>query len=114
MYHIFQPILSSVAIYIDNILLYSLDEQSHCQLVEQFTEIVKKHGIMLSQRKMNIAQIEIEFFGMHLNKGTYYPGPHIAQELLNFPQENFTTKQVQQFLWIINYLRILFQTLQSC
>jgi len=43
---------------------------------------------------------------MHLNKGRYYPGPHIAQELLKFPEKRkFTIKQVQQFLEIINYLK---------
>jgi len=45
----------SAAVYIDDIMLYSPDKQSHCQLLEQFAEIVKKHVIMLSQRKMNIA-----------------------------------------------------------
>ena len=42
---------------------------------------------------------------MILEDGYYRPGPHIAQELLHFPNEHLTKKQIQQFLGIINYLR---------
>ena len=42
---------------------------------------------------------------MHFSKGTYQPQPHIAEELLNFPDEKFTVKQIQQFLGILNYIR---------
>ncbi|KAK9011411.1 hypothetical protein V6N11_044262 [Hibiscus sabdariffa] len=60
---------------------------------------------MLSERKMKINQREIEFLGMHLKEGSYHPGPHIAQELTKFPDENLSKKQVLQFLGIVNYLR---------
>jgi len=40
-----------------------------------------------------------------ISQGTYQPQPHIAQELLNFPDENLTLKQIQQFLGIVNYIR---------
>ncbi|KAK9044314.1 hypothetical protein V6N11_072625 [Hibiscus sabdariffa] len=60
---------------------------------------------MLSERKMKIAQKEIEFLGMNLKGGQYQPGPHIAQELLKFPKEDLAKKQVLQFLGIVNYLR---------
>jgi len=42
---------------------------------------------------------------MHFYRGTYQPQPHIAQELLNFPNEFLTVKQIQQFLGIVNYIR---------
>ncbi|KAK8535312.1 hypothetical protein V6N12_056834 [Hibiscus sabdariffa] len=54
---------------------------------------------------MKINQQEIEFLGMHLKEGTYHPGPHIAQELVKFPDENLSKRQVLQFLGIVNYLR---------
>ncbi|KAL0358086.1 UNVERIFIED_CONTAM: polyprotein [Sesamum calycinum] len=37
--------------------------------------------------------------------GRYQPGPHITQELLKFPEENLTTKEIQQFLGIVNYIK---------
>jgi len=42
---------------------------------------------------------------MHFSQGTYQPQPHIAQELLNFPDENLIVKQIQQFLGIVIYIR---------
>ncbi|KAK8501657.1 hypothetical protein V6N12_002395 [Hibiscus sabdariffa] len=91
-------------IYIDDILLYSPNEEAHTTLLGEFQQLVLKNGIMLSKRKMKIAQKEIEFLGMNLKDGQYQPGPHIAQELLKFPDEDLSKKQILQFLGIVNYL----------
>ena len=42
---------------------------------------------------------------MIIKDGHYQPGKHIAQELLHFPDQQITKKQIQQFLGIINYIR---------
>ncbi|KAK4380908.1 polyprotein [Sesamum angolense] len=42
---------------------------------------------------------------MEFVDGRYQPGPHITQELLKFPEENLTTKEIQQFLGIVNYIK---------
>ena len=59
---------------------------------------------MLAEKKMTIATTEVDFHGMHLKDGQYIAQPHIFQELHNFPDENLTRKQVQQFLGNINYV----------
>ncbi|XP_019246498.1 PREDICTED: uncharacterized protein LOC109226154 [Nicotiana attenuata] len=56
---------------------------------------------------MVLAQKEIDFLGMHFVQGAYSPGPHICQELLKFPDTSLTTKQIQQFLRVVNYVRDL-------
>ncbi|KAH9769356.1 hypothetical protein KPL71_011966 [Citrus sinensis] len=63
------------------------------------------HGIMLSEKKSSIGKESIDFLGMVIKDGHYQPGPHIATELLKFPDTNFTKKQIQQFLGIVNYVR---------
>ena len=40
---------------------------------------------------------------MVITNGHYQPGPHIATELLKFPNTNLT--KIQQFLGIVNYVR---------
>lgn len=60
---------------------------------------------MLSEKKSNIGKESIDFLGMILKDGHYHPGPHIAAELLKFPDIDFTKKQIQQFLGIVNYVR---------
>ncbi|KAH9780724.1 hypothetical protein KPL71_008190 [Citrus sinensis] len=77
----------------------------HRQLLTQFYNIVHSHGIMLSAKKSTIATDNIEFLGMIIKDGHYQPGKHIAQELLHFPDQQFSKRQVQQFLGIINYIR---------
>ena len=60
---------------------------------------------MLSVKKSIIGQSSVEFLGMILKDGNFQPGPHIAQELLHFPDQDMSRKQIQQFLGIVNYLR---------
>ncbi|KAH9697867.1 hypothetical protein KPL71_023791 [Citrus sinensis] len=77
----------------------------HRQLLTQFYDIIQSHGIMLSAKKSTIAINNIEFLGMVIKDGHYQPGKHIAQELLHFPDQQLSKKQIQQFLGIINYIR---------
>ncbi|KAL4303399.1 hypothetical protein GQ457_10G020850 [Hibiscus cannabinus] len=105
MIRIFQPIMDQTLIYIDDILLFSQDEEAHLKLLQRFSQLLVQYGIMLSERKMKINQKEIEFLGMNLKEGKYQPGPHIAQELIKFPEKDLSKKQILQFLGIVNYLR---------
>ncbi|KAH9752144.1 transposon Tf2-2 polyprotein [Citrus sinensis] len=77
----------------------------HRQLLTQFYDIIQSHGIMLSAKKSTIATDNIEFLGMIIKDGHYQPGKHIAQELLHFPDQQLSKRQIQQFLGIINYIR---------
>ncbi|KAH9716892.1 hypothetical protein KPL71_021626 [Citrus sinensis] len=89
----------------NDLLLFSGSHDEHRQLLTQFYDIVQSHGIMLSAKKSTIATNNIEFLGMIIKDGHYQPGKHIAQELLHFPDQQLSKKQVQQFLGIINYIR---------
>ncbi|KAH9697996.1 hypothetical protein KPL71_023832 [Citrus sinensis] len=102
---IFSPILHHALVYIDDILLFSSDHESHQKLLLNFFHIVQAHGIMLSEKKSSIGKESIEFVGMVIKDGHFQPGPHIATELLKFSDTNLTKKQIQQFLGIVNYVR---------
>ncbi|KAH9671297.1 hypothetical protein KPL70_017319 [Citrus sinensis] len=101
----FSPILHHALVYIDDILLFSSDHESHQKLLLDFFHIMQAHGIMLSEKKSSISKESIDFLGMVIKDGHYQPGQHIAIELLKFPDTNFTKKQIQQFLGIVNYVR---------
>ncbi|XP_048229074.1 uncharacterized protein LOC125369846 [Ricinus communis] len=105
MIEIFGPILYSSLIYIDDILLFSETAEDHHQLLQQSLAIIQKYGIMLSEKKSTIGRREIEFLSMHFKNGQYTYGPHLTKELDNFPEENLSVKQIQQFLRILNYVR---------
>ncbi|KAH9668401.1 hypothetical protein KPL70_021402 [Citrus sinensis] len=102
---IFSPILHHALVYIDDILLFSSDHESHQKLLLDFCHIVQAHGIMLSEKKSSIGKESIDFLGMVIKDGQYQPGPHIAIELLKFPDTHLNRKQIQQFLGIVNYVR---------
>ncbi|GKA27100.1 putative reverse transcriptase domain, viral movement protein [Tanacetum coccineum] len=95
---IFEPILDNTLVYIDDNLLFSSDEQSHAELLSMFYSLVTKYGIMLSKKKMEIGVTTIQFLGMEISDGKYQPQPHVAQELLKFPNELSSKKMIQQFL----------------
>ncbi|KAK2638567.1 hypothetical protein Ddye_026362 [Dipteronia dyeriana] len=42
---------------------------------------------------------------MRIKDGSYAPVPHLARQLLVFPDSNLSQKQIQQFLGIVNYIR---------
>ena len=95
MIKIFEPILQYGLIYIDDILLFLKDHDSHKKLLCEFLSIVDKHGIMLSTKKSIIGQPSVEFLRMILKDGNFQPVPHIAQELLYFPDQDLSRKQIQ-------------------
>ncbi|KAL2543131.1 Uncharacterized protein Adt_04109 [Abeliophyllum distichum] len=101
---IYHLIVKSALVYVNDILLFSLDESSHSQLLSDFHELTKRHGVMLAQKKMVIGVPEINFLGMHIKDGQYSLQPHVGQELLKFSDTNLSKKEVQQFLGIVNYM----------
>ena len=101
---LFQPLLANALIYVDDILLFSKDIDSHEKLLAEFYNLVKSQGIMVLEKKMVIGQTSIEFLGMTISDGKYTLQPHIAISLKKFLNKLSTTKQIQQFLGIVNYM----------
>ena len=89
---LFQPLLTNALIYVDDILLFSKDANSHEKLLTEVYNLVKSQGIMLSEKKMDIGQTPIEFLGMIISDGKYTLQPHIASSLKEFPDKLSTAK----------------------
>ena len=68
---LFQPLLTNALFYVDDILLFSKDEESHSKLLTEFYNLVKSQGIMLSEKKMVIGQSSIDFLGVNISDGKY-------------------------------------------
>ena len=104
MVRLLQPLLSNALIHVDDILLFSKDEESHAKLLAEFYNLVKSQGIMLSEKKMVVGQSSIDFLGVNISDGKYILQPHIASSLGEFPNKLINAKQIQQFLGIVNYM----------
>ena len=92
---LFQPLLANALIYVDDILLFSKDADSHEKLLTEFYNLVKSQGIMLSEKKMVIGQSSIKFLGESILDGKYTLKPHIAASLDEFPNKLTSAKQIQ-------------------
>jgi trans-aconitate methyltransferase len=52
MIKVFESMLQFTLIYIDDVLLFLQDEESHVTLLKQLVDIVRHHGIMLTESKV--------------------------------------------------------------
>lgn len=50
---------------------------------------------MLLEKKIQLAQKQIDFHRMHFKDEQFEPNPQIDQNLLNFPDDNLSIKHIQ-------------------
>ena len=92
---VIQPLLTNALIYVDDILLFSKDEESHEKLLTEIYNLMKSQEIMLSEKKMVIGQSSIDFLGVNISDGKYILQPHIAISLGEFLDKLISAKQIQ-------------------
>ena len=56
-------------VFIDDIMISSKNLQEHLKHLQMFYDLVFKHVLVLSQRKMEIGKIEMEFLGFKIQRG---------------------------------------------
>ncbi|ATZ69486.1 ORF3 polyprotein [Cacao swollen shoot Ghana N virus] len=96
-----------IAVYIDDILVFSNNMADHIKHVQTMLRICQEHGLVLSQSKMKLAQEEMEFLGTTIGRGKMRLQPHIIKKLINYSDSELeTTKGLRSFLGILNYARI--------
>ncbi|GKB39104.1 Orf y [Tanacetum coccineum] len=97
---------SFIAVYIDDILVFSKNEKEHAKHLEKMLKICEDNGLVLSPTKMKIAVSTIDFLGAVIGEGTIKLQPHIIKKIVNFNEEELKTKKgLRSFLGILNYAR---------
>ncbi|CAL5429333.1 unnamed protein product [Camellia sinensis] len=95
-----------IAVYIDDILVFSPDERSHSKHIQTMLEICKTNGLILSPTKMKIGAVQIDFLGSTIGQGEIKLQPHIVTKVAQFPDETLTnTKGLRSWLGLLNYAR---------
>ncbi|KAJ4714060.1 ORFIII-like polyprotein [Melia azedarach] len=95
-----------IAVYIDDILVFSKNEEEHAGHVRKMLEIVKSNGLILSPTKMCLAQRSVEFLGAIITGGKLQLQPHIIKKVVQFDKPSLeTTKGLRGFLGLLNYAR---------
>nr|GEY53694.1 putative polyprotein [Tanacetum cinerariifolium] len=97
---------SFIAVYIDDILVFSKNEKEHAKHLEKMLKICKDNGLVLSPTKMKITVSTIDFLGVVIGEGMIKLQPRIIKKIVNFNEEELKTKNgLRSFLGILNYAR---------
>uniref|UniRef100_A0A251RXY7 Putative enzymatic polyprotein n=1 Tax=Helianthus annuus TaxID=4232 RepID=A0A251RXY7_HELAN len=109
---IFQRFMDSIflkydfcLVYIDDILVASQTVQEHEKHLQQVFEEIKKNGIVVSKRKMELFKRKISFLGLEIGNRKIELQSHISTKILDFPEKFENLKQIQAFLGLVNYAR---------
>ncbi|KAL9270925.1 Polyprotein P3-like protein [Drosera capensis] len=102
----FQHLQEFIAVYIDDILIFSANEQDHQKHLQQFVEVVEKEGLILSPTEMKIAVQTIDFLGVTIGERKIKLRPHIIKKISDVFEEQLKKKKgLRSWLGILNYAR---------
>ncbi|ACF60613.1 ORF3 [Cycad leaf necrosis virus] len=95
-----------IAVYIDDILVFSETEEDHVKHLHQMLHICEKEGLVLSPTKMKIGATSIDFLGATIGRSKIRLQPHIIKKITEAKEEELqTTKGLRAWLGILNYAR---------
>lgn len=90
--------------YVDDILLYSQDEESHKQVLKQVLQRLDKYGLAVNINKCEFAQSEIEFLGYTVTSEGISPTKEHIEVISNYKKpENI--QELRRFLGMLNFYR---------
>lgn len=95
-----------IAVYIDDILVFSKNEEEHAKHLAKMLQICEQHGLILSPTKMKIAVNEVEFLGAVIGRKKIKLQPHIIKKIISFDEKQLKEKKgLRSWLGILNYAR---------
>ena len=90
-------------VYIDDIAVYSMTWEEHCEHIGRVLEWLRGAGVMVNMKKCQWGQTHVEFLGHVIGSGKV--SPTLGKiEAVNFPIPK-TKKNVRQFLGLTGYYR---------
>ena len=106
---IFRDLLDEgVIAYLDDILIYSEDEESHIDLVRRVMERIRKAKLCVSIDKSVIHQREVVFLGYHISENGISMTSDKVEAVKSWPVPR-NVKDVQAFLGFANFYRRFIQ-----
>ncbi|QBA88842.1 polyprotein [Aglaonema bacilliform virus] len=95
-----------IAVYIDDILVFSQNETEHEKHLRIMLNICRKHGLILSPSKMKIGVPIIHFLGATIGNQKIQLQEHIVKKILHYDDKELMTKKgLRSWLGILNYAR---------
>ena len=91
-------------VYLDDIIIYSENEEDHLKHVQQVVERLRKHNLKIKLSKCKFARKKIEYLSHVIENGTITPNPQKVEAVNNTIKPK-NVKQVQSFLGLVSYYR---------
>lgn len=97
-------ITESFLVYLDDIIVYSPDFNTHLQNLEGVFANLHKHGLKLRPDKCNLMQQQVKFLGHVVDKHGVRPDPSKISAVVDWPTLT-TVRGVRAFLGLVGYYR---------
>ena len=93
-----------VAVYIDDIIIFTDDLTLHRQLTERVLEKLRKHDLFVKPEKCKFEQPTVEFLGLVVSKNSIAMNESKVEGVTAWPTPT-KVKHVQAFLGLANFYR---------
>lgn len=90
--------------FVDDILLYSEDEDQHKKLLHQVLERLDKYGVTLNVEKCEFGNSTINFLGYEVSRHGIKPTEERVKAISTYPKPE-TVIQLRRFLGMLNFYR---------
>ena len=91
-----------VAVYMDDILIYSPDLKEHRKVVCKVLKILEHYDLYLKPEKCNFEKDSIEYLGMIISPGEVQMDPGKVSAVKDWPTPT-TLKEVRAFIGFANF-----------
>lgn len=93
-----------VLVYIDDIVIYSQDIESHWQHVRTVLQILRDNQLVCKLKKCHFAQSTISYLGYIISEDGVRMDPRKVRSIVDWPTPK-SVKEIQKFLGLANFYR---------
>ena len=93
-----------VIVYLDDILIFSKDRQSHVEHVREVLRRLQENDLFCKPEKCEFFQSSVEYLGMIIGQGTVAMDPAKVEAVMSWPQPE-KLRDVQAFVGFANFYR---------
>jgi len=105
MNHIFKDFIGKfVAIYLDDILIYSKTQEEHLQHIKLVLQRIEEYGLSLKTTKCHFFKQAVKFLGFIVTKDGIKPNPEKVQVVKDWPVPT-TQSHIRSFLALTQFFR---------
>ncbi|KAI7943923.1 hypothetical protein MJO28_011451 [Puccinia striiformis f. sp. tritici] len=93
-----------VAVYLDDILIYTQDSDDHQESVRKVLETLSKHQLWLKPEKCEFSRAEVEYLGLLISKNKVRMDPGKVTAVTEWPAPK-NIRELQRFIGFANFYR---------